>query len=74
MAGKSARVDFGRCNPELCNPGTGACPAACVCTKRLLEQEKPFESPILISAKMCVGCGDCVSACALGAISIERSS
>jgi Fe-S-cluster-containing hydrogenase component 2 len=38
----------------------------------LLIQEDPFEEPMLLSAKMCVGCGDCVKVCPFGAINIEQ--
>jgi len=48
------------------------CEAVRSCKKKLLEQEEPWESPILISMKMCTGCGACVAACPLAAIEIKN--
>ncbi|MBD3305411.1 hypothetical protein GF339_03455 [candidate division KSB3 bacterium] len=70
MGNKWVSVDFVRCNPAECNGQSGECPAAGVCTHNLLVQEELFEEPMLISAKMCVGCGDCVTACPLKALQI----
>ena len=72
MPSKWARVDFERCAPRQCDGAGGVCTAVGACTHRVLEQEDPFESPMLLSATMCVGCGDCVTACPFGAIVIER--
>ena len=72
MAGKFAWVDFNRCAPEKCNTGAGICKAMEFCTHRLLEQEESFDTPMLLSVSMCVGCADCARACPLDAIQIER--
>jgi ATP-binding cassette subfamily E protein 1 len=72
MGNKWASVDFALCHPSECDQECGLCQAATVCTHKLLLQEEPYEEPMLISAKMCVGCGDCVKACPLGAIEILR--
>jgi len=67
---KYAYIDFDRCNPLACDAQTGLCKAVRSCSHKLLEQEAPWESPMLVSVKMCVGCGDCVTACPLRAIQI----
>ena len=72
MIGKYAHIDFTRCNAATCHGETGVCPAVASCKHKLLEQEEAFESPMLMSAAMCVGCADCVRACPLGVIQIER--
>jgi translation initiation factor RLI1 len=69
---KWARVDYERCNPQEC--GEDGCKAAQACTHKLLEQEDPSESPMLLSVKMCVGCGKCVQVCPCGAIDIASGS
>jgi translation initiation factor RLI1 len=68
---KWANIDFERCDPRSCDHDGGACAAARSCTHKLLEQEDRFESPMLLSIKMCVGCGTCVPACPRGAIAIK---
>jgi len=73
MNGKSVRIDFSLCDASTCDPEKGECTAVIVCKKKLLEQEEPYDSPWLLSASLCVGCGDCVRACSLGAIIVDRS-
>jgi translation initiation factor RLI1 len=68
---KNTRIDFDLCNPERCGGATGICIAAQACTRKLLEQEDPFEPPVLLSSSMCSGCAKCVRECPLGAISIS---
>jgi NAD-dependent dihydropyrimidine dehydrogenase PreA subunit len=69
---KYASIDFDKCNPRGCDGQLGMCEAVRSCKKKLLEQEEPWESPILISMKMCTGCGACVAACPLAAIEIKN--
>lgn len=73
MPGKYAAVDFNKCLPEECEPVRGECHATASCARRLLEQEDAFDSPMLTSVALCVGCGDCAKVCPLNAISIEYS-
>jgi Fe-S-cluster-containing hydrogenase component 2 len=72
MVRKCAHIDFSICDPAKHDSKLGICVAAAACKHGLLEQEDPFESPVLFSATMCVGCGNCVSVCPLGAVSITR--
>jgi translation initiation factor RLI1 len=67
---KFAEVDFHLCNPGQCNGRDGTCVAAEACTHNLLEQEDPYEPPVLLSSTMCSGCAKCVRECPLGALRI----
>jgi translation initiation factor RLI1 len=60
-----------RCLPDKCGQEHGLCQAVDACKHNMLEQEEPYEVPMLISRKMCVGCGDCVKACPLQAIMLS---
>jgi len=73
MQGKAARVDFETCDARTCAPENGRCAAVEACTKKLLEQDEPYDSPMLLSAVMCVACGDCVRVCRLEAVTIKRT-
>lgn len=72
QGGKWVNVDFERCQPSTCDPGAGTCPAVSACGRKILIQEDPGEEPMLISMKLCVGCGDCVRACSLNALAISQ--
>jgi translation initiation factor RLI1 len=71
---KSAVVDLNLCDPHKCNPENGKCIPAGACTHGIMEQEEPFEPPILLSETLCVGDGDCVKACPLKAVKISTGS
>ncbi len=66
---KNVEIDFSRCSPGQCG-GSGHCRAVDACSKGLLEQEDPYGSPMLISTRLCSGCGSCVRTCPLGAFRI----
>ncbi len=63
-------IDFDKCSPEAHDVAHGLCDAAKVCTRKLIEQEDPFDAPVLMSKTMCTGCGKCASACPLHAVNI----
>jgi NAD-dependent dihydropyrimidine dehydrogenase PreA subunit len=65
MAGKSASIDYGKCDFSYCEDGI--CRAMRVCEKKVLKQEAPFETPYIV-INMCSGCNKCISACPAGAI------
>jgi translation initiation factor RLI1 len=67
MLQKVALVDFSKCRPEDCN--SGVCAAAQACSRKRLKQETPREIP-MPDPFLCRGCGDCVRACPLKAITI----
>jgi translation initiation factor RLI1 len=69
---KYVTIDFEKCDPMVCDPQNGLCHAALACKRKLLVQEEPWESPMLLSIKMCVGCGTCVPACPLAAVEIKN--
>jgi len=69
---KYATIDFDKCEPSRCDPVNGLCEAARACKRKLLVQEEAGEAPLLLSEKMCVGCGTCVAACPSSAIQIEN--
>ena len=69
---KYATINFDKCEPSRCDSGSGVCEAARACKRKLLVQEEAGEAPLLLSEKMCVGCGTCVPACPLGAIQIKN--
>ena len=70
MPGKMALVDYNRCCPELCQDGI--CLAAQACTRKMLRQEAPFETP-MPDPFMCKGCADCARACPQKAITIVKN-
>ena len=70
MPKPKAVIKYDKCKPEKCSPDMGICSAVEVCTHDILKQEEIYESPMVFPAEMCQGCGDCVQACSLDAITI----
>lgn len=70
MGKKRLVVEFKKCEPRKCNPEAGVCRACAACNKKLLIQESADEAPMLVSERMCVGCGDCVHVCPCGALRV----
>jgi translation initiation factor RLI1 len=67
MQGKTALVDYRKCDPERCD--SGVCLAVAACPRRLIAQEAPYEVP-MADPFPCKGCGDCAKACPVKAIEI----
>jgi translation initiation factor RLI1 len=68
MPKRRAVIDYDKCLPDKCAPNDGICLAARACTHHIMEQEEPYESPMIMHADMCQGCSDCSDACPLDAI------
>ena len=72
MNKRTAVVDFNKCKPEECAPEDGKCAAAAACKRGIMQQEAPFEAPMVFPEDMCMACSDCKLACPLGAVSVIR--
>ena len=59
-----AVIDYQKCVPRKCD--RGVCKASQKCERKVLKQEKPYESPE--PPMVCIGCGLCVDACPENAI------
>ncbi len=59
-----AVIQWDRCQPQAC--GDGNCNARPSCKKKVIKQDKPGEPPYILGP--CVGCGECVEFCPMGAI------
>jgi ATP-binding cassette subfamily E protein 1 len=67
-----ARLDYEKCNPRKCDPDKGVCAAVAACTHKVVKQiDGDFESPVIFQ-DLCMGCWDCIAACPLDAILIQR--
>ena len=67
MPSKIALVIYEKCRPELCPEGI--CQAALVCKRKILTQEKSFETPVS-GPSVCASCSGCMRACPQKAIRI----
>ncbi len=70
MPKRRAIIDYDKCVPDKCDPNGSVCAAAGACTHSIMEQEEPYEPPMIFHADMCQGCGDCSQVCPLDAITI----
>ncbi|MBT4483681.1 MAG: 4Fe-4S binding protein [Candidatus Latescibacteria bacterium] len=66
-----ALIQFEKCNPETCNPKEGKCISIKACKKSIISQEMDYDIPMVFPIEICLGCGDCVKECPLGAIQIK---
>ena len=69
MSDKMAIIDFNKYKPGECDKGV--CLAAQACERKLLIQERAYETP-MPNPSLCRACGDCLRSCPLGAIRISR--
>ena len=69
MPGRMALVNYHICQPDQCD--SGVCKATSQCPLKVPRQEAPYAIP-MAGPFACKGCGACVRACTLKAISIER--
>ncbi len=67
MQGKTALVDYTKCDPQRCD--CGVCVAVQACPRKLISQEAAYETP-MADPSPCKGCGDCAKACPWKAIEI----
>jgi translation initiation factor RLI1 len=67
-----AMVDYETCNPMKCNPEKGICLAVNACTHKVIKQIDEAFKPPMIFQDMCMGCWDCIDACPLNAIQINK--
>ncbi|MHB0867140.1 MAG: 4Fe-4S binding protein [Thermoleophilia bacterium] len=58
-------------NTGVCT-GHDACPARKSCPTKAIVQIDPGEMAV-INSSSCRGCGDCISACPMGAIDIRQT-
>lgn len=70
MPKATAIVDYDKCHPDQCAPDTGICPAARACKRGIMQQEEPYDAPMVFPPDMCLGCSDCGLACPLGAVRV----
>ena len=70
MPKRQALMVYEKCRPGECAPADGICPAALVCPRGIMEQEEPYEPPMIAYAQMCQGCADCLRVCPFDAIVI----
>ncbi|HSW35970.1 MAG TPA: 4Fe-4S binding protein [Candidatus Limnocylindrales bacterium] len=65
MMSKLLILDYQKCQPGRCE--SGVCAAAQACTLHLIEQEEPYNIPMLY-AQACRGCMKCAQACPFDAL------
>lgn len=71
MPKRTAIIDYEICAPGECAPEDGICRAVAVCTRGILVQEEPGESPFVFPPDLCQGCSDCSRECPLAAIQVR---
>jgi len=69
MPQKIAIINYNKCDPKECKDGI--CKAISACSKKIIKQEEPYETPF-INASLCSGCYECIKSCPRNAIEKAR--
>ncbi len=72
LGSKYLKINYDACRPYKCDSNRGLCKAVSACPHDILIQEEPGDPPMLLSAKMCVGCGDCVAKCPFDVLEVQH--
>ncbi|HMB30940.1 MAG TPA: 4Fe-4S binding protein [Desulfohalobiaceae bacterium] len=69
-----AMVNYEKCNPNQCDPGSGICSAVQACPQKIIKQLDGAFEPPMIFHELCLGCWECMESCPLKAVQIKEIS